>query len=303
MLHTFGRYVNRSHRMRRVGEHCAPEGASALSKRRAEHAKGPIVHKTTQAIVLLVLCYLAFFLYAFGNFLQIPVIDGSPLTFQAALEPVAFIALMAIGNAWVAKVIYERKKQEQRLLDEKKLLLPTLALLLLIAFGAGLHSAGQLIADMFDITGTSVSREGESIYHTLHFLEEYLGHFLIFPPYIVLLFFIVTLEINRAASHLSRFDKGLILISGLLIGTLFGLGNAEAGSAAILIIPMNFLLLFHFYSLKQRRPFHLLELPFASCWFIATVTMTFTGIFFGFKNGWFTQPTAVGLRTYLGIGI
>ena len=114
--------------------------------------------RTVRAILILMLCYLAFGAYAFGVFLQQPLVAGESLTVQAALEPFAYLLTLTIGNLALFRAVLSRPRRSDPPTEESRLFVYAIALLLIIAFGAGLHTAGTLVEEAFHSHSASNAR-------------------------------------------------------------------------------------------------------------------------------------------------
>lgn len=85
---------------------------------------------------------------------------------------------MIIGNFLIFKAVYSQEKKEKRFFDEKKLLFPGVVLLMLVAFGTGIHTTGQLIEETFVNTALTTQHYTDNFSSKVSFfLEEYPGHF------------------------------------------------------------------------------------------------------------------------------
>ncbi len=252
------------------------------------------MQKVTKAIIALTLSYILFGLYAFGVFLQQPLIKGESLTIQATLEPFAYVLLMVIGNFLIFKEVYSQERSQNSFFDEKKLLMPSIILLLLLSFGAGIHTAGQLIEETFVNTNAAVQHFTENFTSQVaYFLEEYPAHFLVALPYLILLYFVAKLELNRPPIRLKNVEKGIITLSAILYGIIFAILNAE-GQVTILAIILGGYLIYSLYRSKKQIKRKLLDMPFSTYFVIGNTLMILLNVVFGIIYGWSVQPTELG---------
>jgi hypothetical protein len=252
------------------------------------------MQKVTKAIIGLTASYILFGLYAFGVFLQQPLIKGETLTIQATLEPIVYVLLMVIGNFLIFKAVYSQERSQKRFFDEKKLLAPSIVLLLLLSFGAGIHTAGQLIEETFVNTNANVQHFTENFTSQVaYFLEEYPAHFLVALPYLILLYFVAKLELNRPPIALKKVEKGIIIASAIVYGIIFAVLNAE-GHVTIFAITLASLLVYSLYRSKQQIARKLIDMPFSTYFVIGNVLMILLNVVFGIMYGWSVQPTELG---------
>lgn len=253
------------------------------------------MQKVTKAIITLTVSYILFGLYAFGVFLQQPLIKGEPLTIQATLEPFVYVLLMTIGNFLIFKAVYSQERLQNRFFDEKKLLAPAIILLLLLSFGAGIHIAAQLIEETFVNTNAVVQHFTENFTSQVaYFLEEYPAHFLVALPYLVLLYFVARLELNRPPITLKNFEKGIVVMSAILYGIIFAILNAE-GHVTIFAIILAGFLIYLLYRSKQQIKRKLIDMPFSTYFIIGNALMILLNVVFGIVYGWSVQPTEFSL--------
>ncbi|OGY79045.1 MAG: hypothetical protein A3B74_04145 [Candidatus Kerfeldbacteria bacterium RIFCSPHIGHO2_02_FULL_42_14] len=252
------------------------------------------MQKVTKAIITLILSYILLSLYAFGVFLQQPLIKGESLTIQATLEPFAYVLLMVIGNFLIFKAVYSQKRSKNRFFDERKLLAPTIIFLLLLSFGAGIHTAGQLIEETFVNTNANIQHFTDNFTSQVaYFFEEYPAHFLIALPYLILLYFVAKLELNRPPIHLKNIEKGIIVMSAILYGIIFAVLNAE-GQVTIFAIIIAGYLIYSIYRSKQQIKRELIDMPFSTYFVIGNAVMILLNVLFGIMYGWSVQPTELG---------
>jgi len=252
------------------------------------------MQKVTKAILILTLSYLALITYAFGVFLQQPIVQGEVLTLQAVIEPIFYVIVMVVGNFLIFKTVYSQEKTKKQFFDEKKLLLPAIALLMTVAFGAGIHTAGQLIEETF--INSSVATQhftGNFSSRVSYFLEEYPGHFLVVIPALVLSYFLAKIELNRKRPSLKLFERTLIFGCALISGVISAVGNAE-GNVTLLMLPLGLYLLFKLYLSNKSLQRNILIMPYTNYFTVSIVTMAVLNIIFGVTNGWFTQPSELG---------
>jgi magnesium-transporting ATPase (P-type) len=250
--------------------------------------------KATQAIIFLTTAHILIGIYAFGVFLQYLVIQGQVLTIQAVLEPFFYITLMVIAKIFIFKAVYFQEKLKKQFFDEKKLLPWAVALLMLAAFGTGIHTTGQLIEETFVNSSKAVQHYTDNFSAKVaYFLEEYPGHFFIIIPSFILSFFLAKLELNRRQPDLKKFEKVAILICGLISGTLAAVANAE-GSVTIAILPLGVFFLYRLLIINKSLKRDLFSSPFSNYFVVSTTVMAILNIFFGLTNGWFVQPTELG---------
>ncbi|MFH1286234.1 MAG: hypothetical protein ABII02_00595 [Candidatus Magasanikbacteria bacterium] len=252
------------------------------------------MQKVTKAIIALTASYILFGLYAFGVFLQQPLIQGETLTIQATLEPFVYVLLMVIGNFLIFKAVYSQERSKNRFFDEKKLLAPSIILLLFLSFGAGIHTAAQLIEETFVNTNANIQHFTENFTSQVaYFLEEYPAHFLVALPYLILLYFIAKLELNRPPISLKTVEKGIIVITAILYGIIFAVLNAE-GHVTIFTIALAGYLTYSLYKSKQKLGRKLMNMPFSTYFVIGNILMILLNIIFGIMYGWSVQPTELG---------
>ena len=254
------------------------------------------MQKTTKAIIILIISYIAYVAYAFGVFLQQPITEGQSLTVQAVLEPFVYIFLMVLGHYFLIKTIYSQQKNEKNQTEEGKLLVPTIILLAILVFGAGMHTVGQLIEETFINTSNAGQYVGNFSYQVTYFLEEYPAHLLVIIPYFILLYFLTLTESNRKAQTTQPYEKIILIFCALLFGLLFGILNAESNAGLLAILLNTYLILK--YSLSQKKlARNFWSKPFSAFWIIGVIVMIITGIGLGMTNGWFIQPTDLGFGT------
>lgn len=258
------------------------------------------VQKVTKAILVLTSSYIALITYAFGVFLQDPVVKGEVLTLQAVIEPIFYIVVMAVGNLLIFKTVYSQEKSKKQFFDERKLLLPAIALLMLVAFGAGIHTTGQLIEETFVNSGTTAQHFTNNFSSKVsYFLEEYPGHFLVAIPTLILSYFLAKIELNRKRPSLKSFEKLLIFSCAVFFGAISAVVNAE-GHVTVLILPLSLYLLFKLYRFNKSWQRNLMTMPYSSYFAVSMVTMIVLNIVFGITNGWFVQPTELGFGSVQG---
>lgn len=252
------------------------------------------MQKVTKAIIALTASYILFGLYAFGVFLQQPLIEGELLTIQTTLEPFVYVLLMTVGNFLIFKAVYSQERSKNRFFDEKKLLVPTIILLLILSFGAGIHSAAQLIEETFINTNANIQHFTENFTSQVaYFLEEYPAHFLVALPYLILLYFVAKLELNRPSITLKKVEKGIIIVSAILYGIIFAVLNAE-GHVTIIAIVLAGYLIYSLYKSKQQIKRKLMDMPFSTYFVIGNLLMILLNVVFGIMYGWSVQPTELG---------
>lgn len=252
------------------------------------------MRKVTKAIIALTISYILFGLYAFGVFLQQPLIKGESLTIQATLEPFVYVFLMTIGNFLIFKAVYSQERSQNRFFDEKNLLAPAIILLLLLSFGAGIHTAAQLIEETFVNTNGAVQHFTENFTSQIaYFLEEYPAHFLVALPYLVLLYFVAKLELNRPPITLKNVEKGIIVMSAIIYGIIFAILNAEGHVTIFAIILAGFLIYLLCRS-KQQIKRKLIDMPFSTYFVVGNALMILLNVVFGIIYGWSVQPTELG---------
>ena len=250
--------------------------------------------RTVRAILILTLCYLAFGAYAFGVFLQQPLVVGESLTVQAALEPFAYLLSMIIGNLAIFRAVALRPKRGEPILNERRLLVPAIVLLMLIAFGAGLHTAGTLVEETFHSHSTSNAHADDFTYEVAFWMEEYLSHYLMMVPYVLVFFLLVCVELSREPSAISNPQKAVVAFCGAVLGVCFAIGCVESAAVDLVVIPMNLFLLAKLRRLSQRYGLALWEFPVSAYWLIGTTLMIPLVVSFRISNGWLTQPTDLG---------
>jgi len=252
------------------------------------------MQKVTKAIIILTLSYIALTTYAFGVFLQQPIVQGEVLTVQAVIEPIFYVVAMVVGNFLIFKAVYSQEKTKKRFFDEKKLLLPAIVLLMLVAFGAGIHATGQLIEETFVNTGTATQHYTDNFSSKVsYFLEEYPGHFLVVLPALILSYFLAKIELNRKLPLLKSYERFVIFGCAIFFGAISAIGNAE-GHSTVLMLPLGLYLLFKLYQHNKSLQRNLLTMPYSSFFAVSIVIMAVLNIIFGVSYGWFTQPTELG---------
>ena len=228
------------------------------------------MQKVTRAIIILTLCYLGFIAYAFGVFLQYPVVQGEILTIQAVIEPFVYVILMTIGNFSIFNAVYSQEKTKKQFFDEKRLLGTAIILLMLVVFGAGMHTTGQLIEETFVNSSTATQHMvGNFTSQVAYFLEEYPAHFLVAIPYAILIYFLAKVEFNRKRKTLKTIERSTIVICALFYGVVFAVLNSE-GHVAPLMIPLNIFLLFKFYTFSKDKLLGVLTMPFSTFFIVPT---------------------------------
>ena len=252
------------------------------------------MQKVTKAIIFLTLNYIFLLVYAYGVFFQIPVVKGQILTLQAVVEPFAYLVLMTLGNLFVFKAVYSQEKSKKQFFDEKKLLPWAVALLMMVAFGFGIHSSAQLIEETFVNSSTATIHFTDNFSSQLsYFLEEYPGHYLIAMPATILAFFLAKIELNRKKPKSKRNEKGIIAICAVFAGVISAISNAESHST-LFMLPLSFYLLIQLLRKNRQKGRNLLIMPFSSYFTISTLSMILVNIILGFTLGWFVQPTELG---------
>ena len=246
-----------------------------------------------RAVLTLTVCYLAFGAYAFGVFLQQPLVAGESLTVQAALEPFAYLLAMIIGNLAIARAVLSRPANAGSTRDERWTVL-AIALLAVVAFGGGLHTAGTLVEETFHSHGTSNARADDFAYQVAYWLEEYLSHYLMMVPYVLLLFFFVRVELDRQPSAITNAQKLIVAVCGVVLAACFAIGCVESAAVDLIVVPMNLLLLAEFGRLRRGGRAPLWAYPFSVYWLIGTVLMILFVAIFRIQYGWLTQPTDLG---------
>lgn len=250
--------------------------------------------RTVRAISILTISYLAFGAYAFGVFLQQPLVAGKPLTVQAALEPFAYLVCLVVGNLAVFRAVASRRRREGAAGEENSLLIWAVALLLLVSFGAGLHTAGQLVEEAFHSHSLSNEPADDFAYRVAYWVEEYVSHYLMMIPYGLLLFVIARIELGREPVWVGPYEKWTIVMCGAVLGVCFAVGNFESAATDLVIAPMNLVLLVSFQHLRRQHAAPFWGSPFSACWAIATVLMVLLTVAFRATHGLTTQPTDLG---------
>ncbi len=250
--------------------------------------------RTVRAILVLMLSYLALGAYAFGVFLQQPLVPGESLTVQAAIEPLAYIVSMVVGNLAILHAVLARDRRGGGLLDEGRLLRGGIALSLLISFGAGLHTAGTLVEEAFFSQNVSTVHPGDFAFEVAFWLEEYLSHYVIMLAYVPLLFILVQAELNREPTSLAKHEKGIVAGCGCVFGGFFAIGSLEAGAVDLLIAPLNVILIVRFRQLRQSQPSPLWGFPFSVFWLAGSSAMVILTLAFRITHGLWIQPTDLG---------
>ncbi len=250
--------------------------------------------RTVRAIFILTFCYLAFGAYAFGVFLQQPLVAGESLTVQAALEPFAYLLSMIIGNLTIFRAVVSRPRRSAPFLNESRLLAPAVALLLIVAFGAGLHTAGTLVEETFHSHSASNAHADHFAYEVAFWVEEYLSHYLMMVPYVLVLFLLVRVELGREPSAISNPEKAVVAFCGAVLGVCFAVGCVESAAVDLVVVPLNVFLLAKFRRLLKRHRLTFWESPLSAYWLIGTTLMIPLVISFRVRNGWLTQPTDLG---------
>lgn len=257
------------------------------------------MQKVTHSILILTSCYLAFLFYAFGVFLQHPVVEGELLTVQAVVEPLIYLLTMVVGNFAIYRAVFSQEKPKKLFFDEKKLIVPTITLLMLIAFGAGMHTTGQLIEETFVNSGTSTQHTVSNFTSQVaYFLEEYPAHFLVAIPYTILLFFLGLVEFNRKSEILRSIERSIIVICAILYGVVFAIANFE-GHVVSIIVPLNIYLMYRLFRAGKDSNQNIFNKPFSIYFVVGTMTMITLSLALGFVFGWSTQPTELGLGSIL----
>lgn len=252
------------------------------------------MQKVTKAIIILTLSYIALITYAFGVFWQQPIFQREVLTVQAVIEPIFYIVVMVIGNLLIFKAVFFQEKSKQRFFDEKKLLFPAIILLMIVAFGAGIHTTGQLIEETFVNTGMTTQHYTDDFSSKVsYFLEEYPGHFLVVLPALVLSYFLAKIELNRKLLLLKLYERFIIFGCAVFFGVIMAIGNAE-GNSTVLILPLGLFLLFKLYQSNKSLQRNLMMMTYSSYFTVSIVTMTVLNIVFGVIIGWFIQPSDLG---------
>jgi len=258
------------------------------------------MQKVTKAILVLTLCYITLIAYAFGVFLQQPVFEGETLTLQAVIEPVFYIIVMAIGNFLIFKTVYSQEKTNKPFFDEKKLLPPAIILLMLVAFGTGIHTTGQLIEETFVNSSLATQHFTNSFSSRVaYFLEEYPGHFFVAIPALFLSYFLTQIELNRKRPLLKTFEKALIFGCGVLSGAISAVANAE-GHSTVLILPLGLFLFFKLCQSNRSLQRNLTTMPYSRYFAVSIATMAVLNIIFGITSGWFVQPSELGFGSLQG---
>ena len=250
--------------------------------------------RTTRAIGILTLCYLAFGAYAFGVFLQQPLVAGETLSVQAALEPFAYLVCIVVGNLAIFRAVVSRERRRRPLLDERAMLGPALALLLVAAFGAGLHTAGTLVEETFLNNNATTVVLDDFGFRVAYWLEEYASHYLSTPAYVLLLFLLARVDLNREPGSLRPLEKAAVAVCALPFGACLALLSVESAAADLLIVPMNAFLLVSALRLRRDGGGGFWGAPYAAFWWIGTVVGTGLALGFRLTHGWTTQPTDLG---------
>ncbi len=250
--------------------------------------------RTVRAILVLMLCYLALGVYAFGIFLQRPLFPGEPLTVQAAIEPFAYIVSMIVGNLAILHAVLARDRRGGAPLNEGKLRRGAIALSLLISFGAGLHTAGTLVEEAFFSQNVSTVHPGDFTFEVAFWLEEYLSHYLIMVAYVPLLFLLVQAELNREPTSLAQHEKVIVAGCGCVFGGFLAIASLEAGAVDLLIAPLNVFLMLRFRQLRQSQRSPFLGFPFSVFWLAGSFVMVILTLAFRITYGLRIQPTDLG---------
>lgn len=248
------------------------------------------MHSTTRALLITTVLFTLLGLYAYGTFLQTPVLNGSPLTLQAVLEPL-FYALIAGASFFIlGKAVYGKNSQVQNTKDTKFIIVHFF-LIAIFAVGFGIHTAGQMITETFVNTSISNQSIDDPTYQLAYFLEEDVSHILMAIPLTLMLALLTLTERQQKPPALTILDKSITA----LMGAAFGIGgtifHAEGGTL-VMSIMLNAILLASWLRTTDTKLRH--SYPFTRFSVIGTTVMIVFCIAYGFTIGWFTQPTELG---------
>ncbi len=125
-------------------------------------------------------------------------------------------------------------------------------------------------------------------------MEEYLSHYLLMVPYVLVLFLLVRFELSREPSAISNPEKVVVASCGAVLGVCFTVGCVESAAVDLVVVPLNVFLLAKFRRLRQRHRLTLWESPLSVYWLIGTTLMIPLVVGFRVCNGWLIQPTDLG---------
>ncbi len=243
------------------------------------------MNETVKAVLILNLFYFLFFFYAFGVFWQGLVFKGSFINYQELFEPVFYFFTMLISHLYLFKTIFSLKKAN-KFFNEKRLLIPSFILLIILGVGSGIHTVAQMLEDSLGKT-----RQG-LIYKIAFFLDEYPGHYLVSMPLFILMFFLSLLELNRKKSILKKFEKTILTVLSLFNGVIMVIGGFEGGSQYIVLFPLVFYLALRVLSIVKKYNLSLWNYPFSFYYLFSMLIFLFLTPVFGFIYGFNIQPEA-----------
>lgn len=251
------------------------------------------ISELTKKIIWSNIMYVAFLLYAFGVFWQKPIVEGEALTYQAVLEPFFFLMFTVVGYLPLSIHIISKSNFSKLIFEKQKVFILGGIMLLILVFGFGIHTAGQIIEESFVNTSIATVHYTEDFPSKVaYFLEEDVSHALIVLPMVILSFILLVLSSTFTETSDKIINKGLLLMLSLFSGIVSALSYAESSYMLPLTVILNISLLIYvlknkFFALSSKN-------DFVKYWIYSTIVTIVICILYGFIFGWLVQPTELG---------
>lgn len=252
------------------------------------------ISELTKKIIWSNILYVAFLLYAFGVFWQNPIVEGEALTYQAVLEPFFFLIFTIVGYLPLSLHIISRADLSKLIFEKQRVFVFGGIMLLILAFGFGIHTAGQIIEESFVNTSNATVHYTEDFPSKVaYFLEEDVSHALIVLPMVILSFILLVLSSTFTETSDTIINKGLLLMLSIFSGIVSALSYAESSYMLPITIILNVSFLIYvwkkeFFALSSKN-------DFVRYWIYSSIVSIVLCILYGFIFGWLVQPTELGL--------
>jgi hypothetical protein len=250
------------------------------------------INSVVKSLLAIVFANLFLFVISYSAFLQYPVISGEPLVWQSVVEQSLTWIPFVIGYFLLFKAISRGKNKmgKIKIIEEDKLLFPSIFLIFLSGLSVGVHFSSQIIEDSL------VNQQDLFVYKLAFFLDEQVGHFFIIPG-IFLFFVLLVLEIQRERPRLSKVDNWLISLLAVLSGFVLGILAVEAGIIYLTAIPLACVAFYKYIFLLRQHGVNLFNYPFNRFFVITISITTLISIIWWALHG-FLQPEEAGLRLF-----
>jgi hypothetical protein len=245
------------------------------------------INGTVKVIFFIFFLQVLIFVLMFSFLSRVPVLASQPLLWESLLKNIGVWLVLVSAYLLLFGVIVKKKQVVPAIIDEKKLFLPAMVLVLLLGVSLGIHTAAQVIEDTL-VDKTSY------VYSLSFFLDEYPGHLCLFFGFLLGLILIL-LEINREKTELRLSDHGLIFFLAILNGCLSGIFAVEGGSV-YLLAPLALFFVWLVLKKIKRARIQIAHYPFTQFLLISFIVMVVVSVFWAARNGIFVQPSELNFK-------